>query len=521
MATEPQTKSPEEAARSPAATAAPEENTSARAARPRVRTTSPGSFQISRRAFIVWGGQFAAIICIGLYGLAAELQDSSEMFVSLGTIVLMGLFAWSVFSWRYVTRQLFHPYILFLLSALLFHGGQLILAVFGLNRDGMIIEKYRPDSLVPAIFLTLIGLWGFHAGALAVAMRVSGRRAAAKPEVPERDLAALRLVGLILVGVAAFPFFSVMCGSIALRSAASYIAIYQQEAAAGLDNWKTVLSYFLAPGAMFLMVGAARRRTLLAISLASVFAVAVAWFLIGARSHAVMPIISAAWLWHTRVSRLPTWSLLAASVFFLGFVFPVFAVVRSDPLGEQMSLATIYDAFLSIENPLVAGVSEMGISFRTVVDTLELVPQTRSHSYGIGYIHALLNVFPNFIPFLHFPLEYGTPDIWFVHEVDPYFANLGGAWGYSFIAEAYLEFGWFGAPVALGVLGAFIGWFSCWGANSSHPAKAAAVAAWWIILLHFPRGALEGYTRQLVWFAIVPYVLVSLVASRGRRLFLR
>lgn len=520
MATKSKTKLADEAVQVADATTAPVPKIAPAPAKPRLRTSSSGTFQISRRAFVVWGGQFAAIVCIGLYGLAAELQRSSELFVTLGTIVLMGLFAWSVFSWRYVTRQLFHPYILFLLSALLFHGGQLILAVFGLNPDGMIMQ-YRSDSLVPAIFLTLIGLWGFHAGALAVAMRVSGRRNAVKAEVPERDLRALRMVGLILVGVAAFPFFSVMGGSIALRSAASYIAIYQQEAAAGLDNWKTVLSYFLAPGAMFLMVGAARRRTLLAISLASVFAVAVAWFLIGARSHAVMPIISAAWLWHTRVSRLPTWSLLAASVFFLGFVFPVFAVVRGNPLGEQMSLSTIYDAFLSIENPLVAGVSEMGISFRTVVDTLELVPQTRSHSYGIGYLHALLNVFPNFIPFLHFPLEYGTPDIWFVHEVDPYFANLGGAWGYSFIAEAYLEFGWLGAPIALGVLGAFIGWFSCWGANSSHPAKAAAVAAWWIILLHFPRGALEGYTRQLVWFAIVPYVIVSLVASRGRRLFLR
>jgi oligosaccharide repeat unit polymerase len=260
------------------------------------------------------------------------------------------------------------------------------------------------------------------------------------------------------------------------------------------------------------MVGAGRRKWLLAISMACVFALSGSWFFIGERSHAVMPIMAAAWLWHSRIRRIPAWLLIASGISLLVVVFPVFSEIRNDPLSERTSFSSFQETFRSIDQPLVATLSEMGASFRPVVDTLELVPSSRPYGLGAGYAHAILNIFPNFISFLHFPLEYGTSDQWYVEEIDPATAQIGGAWGFNFIAEGYLEFGWLGAPFALAVLGALIGGVSLWGTNSIYLGKAAAVAAWWVILLHFPRGVLEGYTRQLVWFALIPYLLVCVVA---------
>jgi oligosaccharide repeat unit polymerase len=463
-------------------------------------------------------GQVAALAGIAAYG-AVVLTDRtpSDSFVSIGAAILLTLFGWAVFSWRVITRQIFHPYVLFLVSVLLFHGGQLVLELFGLNEHGILRDRYSTEPLLRALMLVLLGMWAFHAGALAVAWRLTRQRRRYLPHgSTDPQVVSARIVGLTLVGVAAIPFLLVMREWLQLRERDAYIAFYQQEATVGLENWKLVLSQFLVPGAFFLIAGAERRKALLSISLVCVFALSVTWFLVGARSHAVMPLISAAWLWHTRVRRLPTWSLVAAAVLFLGIVFPILSVVRNNPLGEEPLAASFRSAYLSVDNPLIASVSEMGESLRPVVDTLDLVPSNRPYALGAGYVHALLNVFPNFLSFLHFPLKYGTPDMWYVETVDPEYAKVGGAWGYSFIAEAYLEFGWVGAPFALAVLGAAIAWFSLWGSNSMHAAKAAAVAAWWIVLLHFPRGPLEGYTRQLVWWSIIPYILILVLSKRYR-----
>ena len=47
------------------------------------------------------------------------------------------------------------------------------------------------------------------------------------------------------------------------------------------------------------------------------------------------------------------------------------------------------DAYTALESPNVRIVSEMGGSLRTVAYTVELVPETRPHDDGQGYLFAL------------------------------------------------------------------------------------------------------------------------------------
>ena len=456
-------------------------------------------------------GQVIALVCLVFYSYSIlGVNNPPHFLIGIGGLLFILMFAASVHSWYLCTGQLFHPYVLFLTSVLLFQGGQVILEMLGLNDEyGLLQGRYGANELLPAILLVLICFWAFHVGALTIAWLTLTRRKVEPPVTPSEPRAA-RTVGLALMGIAIVPFLMVAIPLLALRSQESYIVLYQQQTGSGVENWKLVLSGLLVPGALFLMVGAPKRAGALTISWLAVLLVSGLQFLLGARSHAVMPLIAAIWLWHSRIRQVPKSFLIVTGLLMLVLVFPILAIIRNDPLSGQSITVSSQNAFFSLENPFLATLFEMGGSVRPVVDTLQLVPNTRPHQLGLGYLHAVLNIFPNFIEFLHFPLQYGDHESWYVETVDPEYAQIGGSWGFSFIAEAYLEFGWFGAPVAMGCIGAFIAWFTLWGSNSKHAIKAAAVAAWFTLFLHFPRGILEGHTRQLIWFSLTPYLVIVL-----------
>jgi hypothetical protein len=155
----------------------------------------------------------------------------------------------------------------------------------------------------------------------------------------------------------------------------------------------------------------------------------------------------------------------------------------------------------------------------TITGTLQKVPRARPYDLGKGYVHAALNVVPNFVTPLKFDLPYGTPDRWFVKAVDPAYARRQGGLGYSFIAEAYLAFGFVGAPFVMLLLGALLSRLFQWGTLGAEPAKIAALAAYLTFILHFPRGVSEAYTRQLLVYALLPYGLALLLGRFRRAVF--
>ncbi len=195
----------------------------------------------------------------------------------------------------------------------------------------------------------------------------------------------------------------------------------------------------------------------------------------------------------------------------VGVVFPLVEVLRDRPVTEYSSASTLSEAYLSKENPALSTVSEMGDSMQTISYTLALVPSSRPFDMGAGYLFALLHVFPNFITPLHFELKYGTPDIWLIRVVDPKRANAGGAIGYSFIAEAYLAFGWLGAFVWLSLFGALVAKFFFWASKPPDFTRLAAAGTLLAFLPHVARGTTIELTRPLFWFALVPYLLVLVV----------
>jgi oligosaccharide repeat unit polymerase len=301
--------------------------------------------------------------------------------------------------------------------------------------------------------------------------------------------------------------------------ASGYSALYQQEAVTGIGATSNVLAAFLVPSALFLLVGSRDSRSGIAVSSLIILSYSIIEFFLGDRSNAVMPLIAYAWLWHWTVRPLPKTILITSGMIVMFVVFPVVKETR-DIAGYARSLAILINTFYSIDNPFVTVVHEMGGSMQTVAYTLDLVPGFRPFDIGQGYLYALLTIFPNLFWDVHPTIARGLAATWLTKTVAPYIASIGGGLGYSFIAEAYLNFGWLGAPVALGLIGFFYGKFVLWAQQSREPAKMATVAAFTAFFLFYARGESGSMVRLLVWYALLPYGLchyVSRLTLKGKK----
>src|ERR1017187_8886241 len=98
---------------------------------------------------------------------------------------------------------------------------------------------------------------------------------------------------------------------------------------------------------------------------------------------------------------------------------------------------------------------------------------SRPFDGGVSYLYAALAGFPNVAWSIHPTTAHGTLSAWLVYTVMPYAAANGCGLGYSFIAEAYENFGWIGVPLVLLVTGWIAGRLSEAVRGRSDPASLA------------------------------------------------
>lgn len=223
-----------------------------------------------------------------------------------------------------------------------------------------------------------------------------------------------------------------------------------------------------------------------------------------------MPLIAYAWLWHVCIYPIPKFILVNSMAIIMFIIFPLIKVTRNLTGDDKFSFTVLREAFLGIENPIIFIINEMGESMRTVALTLQLVPSVRDFDMGISYIYALLTIFPNLFWDIHPTIARGLAANWLVWTVDPSFASSGGGLGYSFIAEAYLNFGWFGSPIILAIIGYLFAKFTLNAIKSQDPAKMAMVASFISFFFFYARGESGSNVRPLIWYSFFPYACVKL-----------
>ncbi|HIK03582.1 MAG TPA: O-antigen polysaccharide polymerase Wzy family protein [Trichormus sp. M33_DOE_039] len=424
--------------------------------------------------------------------------------------ILCGLTIWSFWSWYLLTKSLFNPYTLFLLSAFLFNAGQAMLEIFHLNENGLgnwyltlDVPSLSSDTLLNTIFLVIIGFGAFHLGALISLATFKVKHPIQSTHTNDRYC---YVIGSRLLCISFLPAIVVLKETITYVMSSGYSSLYQQESATSFNAAPQVLADFIIPSSLFLLAGSKHKPQGRLISVSIIILYAIVRFFSGERNQAVMPLIALAWLWHQVIKPIPKTFLISIGSLILFIIFPLVAITRNTVGEDRLSIDFLLEAFSSIDNPFIASISEMGASMLTVAYTLQIVPRDREFQMGADYFYALFTLIPNIFGKLHPSVARGLPNHWLTEQLNPYTAAMGGSYGFSFIAEAYLNFGWIGTPITLGIIGFLYIKLMLWANTSCDHAKMAMLASFISFFLFYARAESAMVVRPLVWYSLIPYI---------------
>jgi oligosaccharide repeat unit polymerase len=440
-----------------------------------------------------------------LLGYLSKNMDASKL-IYPSCCLFLAFFIWSVASWKLVGGDLFSPYIMFLLAAGMFNGGQLLLEVFRLNPNGILENQFTSDALLRTIIYVLLGLTLFHLGALVSRFHsfTSLRR-----KLEDTDI---RIVGWGLFVVAIVPAVMLLKDAITAVMSSNILALYGNDDPTGFHAIPLLLSKLLIPSALFILAGSRKSRFGVGISFVIVLSYTLIMFVLGLRSAAIMPLLAYIWLYDRLVRRIPRiWIVLIGSIVFF-LIFPIIAVFRT----QSLATIDIAGGITGIDNPALAIISEVGNSMLTVAHTMDLIPLIRDYDLGQGYLYALLTIVPNFFWELHPSVAHGLAADWLSWQIDPGYASIGGGYGYSFIAETFFNFGWYGV-LLMGAIGYTFARFARSAEETNSAAKLAMFACFLSFFLIIARGETASIVRPLVWYSLFPYCAIYLVNLLRRR----
>lgn len=457
---------------------------------------------------------------------------------------ILGLVIWFFTSWRFLTNQAFHPYIIFLISAILFNAGQAILEVFHLNQYGLLKSHFSDETLVRTLFFTSISFSAFHLGALlslgavniAYAFKqpqlsyiqskhrkINKRTTDQKPQPSLEKYTGGRLeadtpvdttkgsvtVGWALTSISFLPSIYVFLQSLKVVIASGYQGLYQGDQETSIAAAPTVLATFIIPAAMFLLAGSQspnrppkKRTQMFAVVLMVLYILSN--IVIGQRRNVATRLVAFTWLWHTWVRKIPASFILIGGLL-LTIIFPIIAATRNMVGTDRTSFFTVLTSLLGSKNPVFLTLNEMGGSMMTVAYTIELIPSTRPFQMGADYFYAFFTLVPNLFWKIHPTIARGLAGTWLTWQIDPEFASRGGGYGFSFIAEAFMNFGWVGGPITLGIIGFLFTLVTLWAVNSHSAARMAMIGTFTAFLPFYARSELALHVRALVWYAVIPY----------------
>ena len=289
-----------------------------------------------------------------------------------------------------------------------------------------------------------------------------------------------------------------------------YLALYSQPHDVGLAAIPKILSAYLVPASLFLLAGSKASPTGRWASILVLAANAVCQLLLGFRFYAIMPLAAYAWVRNRCIRPLPVLPLVAGAAFFAIVVFPIIRQTRD--VGSKRSLANLTAEFGYVDNPAISTIDEMGGSIMTTIYTQELVPATRDFEYGETYFYAVFKLVPNVAWDIH-PSIAHTPSVWLIQATDPWLSARGGSFGFSFLAEAYFNFGWTGGPWIIGLIGYVFARMTLWATRPPGivEAKIAMMAAFVSFFAFVAREDLGYVTRPLVWYSLLPYAAIRLL----------
>lgn len=439
---------------------------------------------------------FFIVLIIFIYSFV-ENQDNFEYQLSLIVVIQ---FIWQFLDSFKRRNTVISVIFLFLLAAFLFNGGEFVVKVFNPKEFRLMEVIYDNSIKRSALIFIALSFSCLYLGSL---FFEKDGRFTLTSEVRIKDVLIFRGIGLMLLIISVGFQFSYLFRTLKMAMESGYYSIYSVEQLTGIEAIPKILRDFYIPSVLILFwcdVKLGRKSRF--IWMGMLFFYSIMLFMIGYRGHAIMPILGFAFLYDKQYKRINTKKVALIGSILLFVVFPLIKNFRNATQATSISDLTDY-TIESIQEMTI--LREMGSSSKTVGYTMQLVPSSRDFDFGAGYFWATTSLLPNvFGDGVHPAIKYANYGQWLTKEVNPYAAKTGGGVGFSFIAEAYLNFSFFGLFFLMLLGGALV--------KLEYMATKKSIyiivlACFLSFFLMYSRGQFLDMTRAFAWYSFGPYLM--------------
>jgi O-antigen polysaccharide polymerase Wzy len=434
--------------------------------------------------------------------------------IDLVSALLLALSVWLLVSWWLAEGSLLNPYGLFLMASMPFHVGYAFLRV--LDQESLVWMQgaVTEVQILETLAYVIACYAALHLGALIVA---AAAQREPSPIGMVFDGTRVYQVGWLLLAISLIPLLLKIRANVGVVMSGGYSSLFEggtSDPSSGSEGITALIASFYLPGVMFVLAGSRHRRWGQIGSFLALMLYTGSYLFMGFRAFSLIPVAVYIWLWHRCVRRLPVFPVAVTGVGAFLLIAPLVRQIRDMSGTDRLSLDVLWQAYTSTDNPVLTLVAELAGSVLTIPWTAELVPNVRPFEMGYGYLRALANA----VPMWHLPDLYGYAGSWLAWYVTPHLAVGGFGLGFSFMAESYLNFGWIGGVVTLLVIGLAVSAVHKWADIGGDPARLAFLASFLPILIFFTRGESLSITRPILWYGLIPYLLVLGLRRMDRRL---
>lgn len=437
-------------------------------------------------------------------------SDELLYITSVLTITYSGIL---FYLWSKETLSSFDPFTLFLLSMTLFLAGHQILHIFGLTDHigGILYSIVSPKTTNMALLQILLCFVCFGFGAFIKLYRQSKDNTTSEKSSSGWEETVLRRIGWLMIMCSALPAAYYISHNIGKVAEGGYGAfMYQAGPRDALTSASRAISMFFLPGCLFVLAGSEKYRSQAIMAAICIACYSLPSFFLGERSRAIMPLLACAWMWHKVIWRIPMAVMAPIGIFLVFVAFPTIRIIRMEAGVNRSSFSSYIDAFKSVDNPFISILDEMGQSgLRIVAWVYDLIPTMQDYAYGMSYLRALKVLVPN----LSGASEYGADSLsrWVVGIMEPKWAAQGGGYGFSFVGEAFYNFGWIGVVLISFLVGYFIAYLSIKSFKTDNKINMALIGCLLCIILFYPRAETRQVLREIIWYCLLPYSTVLVV----------
>ncbi len=408
-------------------------------------------------------------------------------------LIILALFLNSI-----LFRNLFNFFNIYILMFYLFTMGQSFLFLFNFPISNFDLYKLTDNnSLYISQIYTYFCIYFIEIGGV---IGVPKRKINFNPESPIFDN-TLKFFSLIMFAVSIFPimylFYLLISNFITGGYVSAFLAISGSN---GLVRLAFFLSdYFIV--SLFIMIIYSKKIFYKFIYSGFIFLVVLLYFSVGDRTFPIS--ISLSLIGYFFINKQRKINLTSyISYIFLGYLFlTLIPLIGNFRNTGNLTLSILINGITNFENvlsPLFETVSILGYSNYPFVETMEIVPSLQDFAYGESYFFSLLSIFPNIFGGIHISAIRAGLSLWLKNQL-----NLTYGPGFSFPAEAWYNFGWFGLFLMLpfGIILSKI-----FNYNQNNLGKFINVI-FFLIIVTSPRREMLAVIRDSFYWILLPYIV--------------